>query len=216
MVRRVSSLPKHCRHQAKDLGHVRLDGRVIYTGPWGSGQSVQAYNRLLAEWLANGRRLPARLSGESSYTIADLVADFWVHAESYCRKDGKPTRELGNIRSAMKPLLGLYGGQSAATFGPLALKALRARLVDDGLCRGVINQRVGMIKRLKSATPMSAARLPCGSTSGASKPPPGRPSSSDTELLRPPVESLPVAKSAIPSWLKSPSATARGLLAPTS
>lgn len=148
MVRSSTSIPKHCRHKAKNLGYVRLSGQVLYTGPWASAEAEQKYNRLVAEWLARGRRLPPSALAGPGYRIADLVADYWVHAEQYYRKDGKPTREIANIRAAMKPLLKLYGHTEAAEFGPLAVKALREELIDDGLCRGVVNQRVGMIKRM--------------------------------------------------------------------
>src|SRR5689334_13959904 len=146
MVRRSSQIPQHCVHRAKGRGYVRLNGRVIYTGPWNSAAADQRYNQLVSEWLASGRRLPGIAVAGPDYTIADLVADFWVHAEGYYKKDGQPTRELANIRSAMKPLLEVYGRTPAADFGPLALKALREKMVLSGLCRPVVNQRVGMVK----------------------------------------------------------------------
>lgn len=41
----------------------------------------------------------------------------------------------------------LYGGASASDFGPKKLKAIRRQLIEDGLSRGVVNTRVGQIKR---------------------------------------------------------------------
>lgn len=38
--------------------------------------------------------------------------------------------------------------QPAASFGPLALKAVRKKMIDGGLSRKLINQRVGRIRRL--------------------------------------------------------------------
>ena len=52
------------------------------------------------------------------------------------------------IRAALRPLRQLYGSTWAGDFGPKKLKAVRQHLVDIGLSRGVINTRVGRIKRL--------------------------------------------------------------------
>ncbi len=50
-------LPGHLQHKPKNLGYVRLNGRVIYTGRWGSKGADGEYRRLIAEWLASGGRL---------------------------------------------------------------------------------------------------------------------------------------------------------------
>ncbi len=42
----------------------------------------------------------------------------------------------------------LFGDLAAAEFSPLKLKAVRQSLIDAGVSRGVINQRVGRVKRL--------------------------------------------------------------------
>jgi hypothetical protein len=42
----------------------------------------------------------------------------------------------------------LYGHTLARDFGPLALNAVRQKMVDVGLSRGVVNQRVGRVKRI--------------------------------------------------------------------
>jgi integrase len=48
----------------------------------------------------------------------------------------------------MVALKELYGHTLAREFSPLALKALRQKLLEAGLSRGVINQRIGRVKRL--------------------------------------------------------------------
>src|SRR4051794_4104126 len=52
-------IPKHCHHKASGRGVVRLSGKDHYTGPWGTPAAEAAYERLLAEWLANGRSAAA-------------------------------------------------------------------------------------------------------------------------------------------------------------
>lgn len=74
---------------------------------------------------AAGRRLPA-VEGNAT-TIVELIAAYWKFAERHYRKNGEPTKELDNIRYALRPLNKLYGRSLVSEFGPLALKALQAK-----------------------------------------------------------------------------------------
>src|SRR5205814_2810357 len=76
------------------------------------------------------------------------ILKYWRFAESYYAKDGQPTKELAGIRETLRPLRALYGRSAARDFGPRALKAVQQKLVDDGNCRTVVNQRIGRIKRM--------------------------------------------------------------------
>jgi integrase len=66
----------------------------------------------------------------------------------YRHPDGNPTSELADYKLSLRPLRHSYGHTPAREFGPLALKAARQAMVDDGLSRGVVNQRVGRIRRM--------------------------------------------------------------------
>ena len=62
MPRLGNRVPAYCRHKRKkghDLAYVLLSGRTIYLGPHGTKRSKREYDRILEEWLANDRRLPA-------------------------------------------------------------------------------------------------------------------------------------------------------------
>jgi integrase len=48
----------------------------------------------------------------------------------------------------MGPLRKLYGDTPAGKFGPLALKAVRQRFIDAGLCRNEVNRRTRLIVRM--------------------------------------------------------------------
>jgi TusA-related sulfurtransferase len=69
-------------------------------------------------------------------------------AKKYYFKGGEPTKELTCMREAIKPLRRLYGHSEAREFGPKSLKAVRQHMIGAGLSRGVINRRVGRIKRV--------------------------------------------------------------------
>src|SRR5262249_54986833 len=78
----------------------------------------------------------------------ELLVAFWRHViEHHRHADGTPTGEQDNYKDSLRPLRELYGHTLARDFGPLALKAVRQKMIDSGLSRGVINQRVGKIKR---------------------------------------------------------------------
>src|SRR5262249_17952586 len=115
--------------------------------------SHEAYWRKLAEWLTRG--IPRSdtqtvTAGSPTPTIGELILAFWTtHGEKYYRRaDGTPTGELDNFPDSLRPLNRLYGHSLACAFGPLALKAVRQSMIEAGLCRNVINQRIGKIVRL--------------------------------------------------------------------
>jgi hypothetical protein len=85
---------------------------------------------------------------EDDLTIADLIHRYWQFAKGHYRKEGKGTSELDNVKYAVRPLRQLYGHTPVKDFGPLALKALRVRMTEDGLSRGVIDSRIGKVKRI--------------------------------------------------------------------
>jgi integrase len=140
--------PSYCHHKASGQAVVRLDGHDHYLGTFGSQESRREYDRLIAEWLAAGRRLPHPPAGDG-LTVNGLLLAYWCWAEkTYCDEDGTPTRELANLKDALRPLRKLYGNTEAACFGPLALRTVREDMIAAGLCRRTINTRVGRLKRV--------------------------------------------------------------------
>jgi hypothetical protein len=125
---------------------VTLSGRDFYLGKWNSPASRREYDRLIGEWLAGGRQVPTE--NHDDRTVAELLAAYWGFAKSYYRKNGRPTGELNEYRLTIRAVRHLYGPTPARDFGPRALKVIRQRMVDAGLCRGVVNQRIGRVKRI--------------------------------------------------------------------
>jgi hypothetical protein len=140
--------PSYRHHKPSDQGVVTLDGRDFYLGRYNSPPSRAEYDRLIAEWLSNGRRLPVPTSGAGSdLTVNELLLAYLRHADGYYVKNGKPTVEPGNIRLAVRPLRQLYGHTPARNFGPLGLKAVRQAMIGAGNCRSEINRRIGRVVR---------------------------------------------------------------------
>jgi len=82
-------------------------------------------------------------------TAAELVAAFWKHGEEHYRHpDGRPTGELACFRAALRPLVELYGSTPARDFGPLALRAVRERMIGAEMARGTINGHVNRVRHV--------------------------------------------------------------------
>ena len=133
--------PAYGLHKASGQARVRIDGDDIYLGVYGTPESRDQYDDLMAEWFAkhgdvSGYRL----------TVDELAIRFIEHAEQYYRKNGQPTGEANNIRSALRPMVAMFGTVRVRDFGPLKLKDVRQSMIDDGCCRTSINRRVARIK----------------------------------------------------------------------
>ena len=140
--------PSYRLHKPTGQAVVTLNGRDHYLGLHSTPESRAEYDRLLAEWLANGRRRlsPAGSDGHD-LTINELLLAYLRFADSYYVKHGKPTTEPDSIRVTIRPLRRLFGTTLAREFGPLQLKAVRQAFIESGLCRNEVNKRTGRIVR---------------------------------------------------------------------
>lgn len=153
MSRPRSSVPRYLHHKATGRAFVFVRGendarKPVYLGPYGSSESKRAYARIVAGCQAGQTPQAAAVVGTEP-TIADLVIEFMKHAaKHYRRPDGTTTNELVEYRCSFRPLADLYSDTPARQFGPRALKAVRAKMVESGLARKVVNARVSRIRRM--------------------------------------------------------------------
>ena len=118
-----SFIPKYRKHQASGQAVVTISGRDHYLGPHGTKASRLEYDRLVCEWLENGRH-PVGIEG-TEIILTEVIARYWQFAKGYYKRAGRCTREAPGIKQALKPVRELYGSEHAAEFGPMALKAIR-------------------------------------------------------------------------------------------
>ena len=138
--------PKYRKHKASGQAVVTLNGRDFYLGPHGSTASRVEYDRLTAEWLQNGRSLPP--AERSDTTVVEVIAAYVKFAKAYYVKNGRPTREATLIRDTMRFVRDRYGRIPTVDFGPLALKAVRQRMIEADHSRGYINKNIDRIRRM--------------------------------------------------------------------
>ena len=148
-----NKVPSYRLHKASGQAVVTLNGHDIYLGIHNSVESREAYQAALNEWLASRRQhassgtLEREATPVGGLTINELFLAYWEFVQEHYRKYSKPTSEVASIKRALTPLLKLYGRRPGRMFGPLALKACRQRMIEDGLTRGVINNHIGRVKR---------------------------------------------------------------------
>ena len=128
-------------HKPSGQAVVTLGGRDHYLGPHGTRASREAYDRLLAEWLAAGR--PQAATAQRAELLGEVLADYVDYARDYYRP---PSTEISNILQALRPLK-TYIETPADAFGPKALRGVLHTWANAGLARTTINKRKGIILR---------------------------------------------------------------------
>jgi len=70
MPRLVHTLPQIRHHTPSNRASIRIDSKEFWLGTYGSPESLREYDRIISEWLANGRKLPV-----PSPKVADIKSD---------------------------------------------------------------------------------------------------------------------------------------------
>ena len=105
--------PKLTHHKPSGQARVRIDGRDLYLGRFGTPEAEAAYHAVIAEWRATGKAPRGRVSGthagraapHAGPTGSEVILAFWKWAE--CRyPDREPGRmhgDLGGVGSQRQP-----------------------------------------------------------------------------------------------------------------
>jgi integrase len=144
-------VPKYRLHKPTGLAVVRLSGRDMYLGRYGSPESEARYETAVAEWLRNDRKAPPRPSRgvpRHNLVVDELILAYLDFAKGYYVKNGEKTGEVRNIKDALRFASSRFGSTLVAEFGPADLKAVREAMVQAGLCRNVVNARTNRIRRM--------------------------------------------------------------------
>jgi len=143
MPRKKQLVPAYLLHKPTGQARVRIEGRDCYLGPYGSDESRIRYGQLVSKFAGGQQIDPVKSSGKRGSlprnekpdpgpTVGELCVVFLEHAKSHYTKAGKATSEICILKSCMRPLNDLYGRTPAAEFGPLALKAVREKMIALG------------------------------------------------------------------------------------
>ena len=155
-------IPKILHYKSKDLAYIIVGGNKKYLGKFGSPEVEIKRLQVWADHLAgrdssNRKPIPTVKS-----SVAVLVQKFLDDARSVYTKHGRQTGTYEQFKIAVDPLLKYFGLTQIQDFGPLALKKLRQKMVDDErvvkypsgkeirqkLSRNTVNKRIAMIKQV--------------------------------------------------------------------
>ena len=157
--------PRYCLHKPSGRGYVELGGKQRYLpGKHGSRESVQEYEKLVGEYLANGRKLPK----ESPATPANVPGAMTCRELALKFLDWSKFRydEKGHSHcwAAMFFLTKYFGDTPVDDFIPVSLESLQERMSvemaeppgekpktgkrrEGGYARMTINRHISIIKR---------------------------------------------------------------------
>ncbi len=148
---RVKHNPSLCLHKPTGQAYVTIEGRPHYLGKYGLPETQERYDRFIAEWLSNGRRLRV---DPQEITVSEVCVAYLKYAEEYFVKPGdqdgkkKNTSQIFLVTRTIKPLVALYGRKCASDFGPVAARTVRDAWVDDGLSRATVRKYFTTLKAL--------------------------------------------------------------------
>jgi integrase len=124
-----------------------MSGKAIYLGTYNSPESKAAYAAIVGEW--SGAQTSSKPVDEKPVvaphrlTIAEALVQYKAHAERYYGV----SREVDNLREALRPVREQFGWMVMSEFGPLQIRVLRNKWIEAGLSRNTINARVIRLKR---------------------------------------------------------------------
>ena len=97
----IVSVPPYRLHKSSGRAYVNLNRQRVYLGRYDQPESRAEYDRVITEWLANGRQ---RRADPATLTVNELAARFWRHAESYYRHSHgiEPARQSAEDRTAIR------------------------------------------------------------------------------------------------------------------
>ena len=159
MPRQKNAIPSYLLYKVagrEAQARVRIDGKDILLGPYGSEESCIKYGTLISQAagglsvdpLANRVTNRVTDSGDTGLLVAELLLAFKRHADVYYSKDGKKTAEVDCLNSAMRPVRELFAMLPAKDFSPLNLKAVQQKYVAAGWSRGFVNASANRIRRI--------------------------------------------------------------------
>lgn len=92
--------PKYAFHKATGQARVRINGKSIDLGEYGSEESRRRYDELVIDDMQGILNVSSH-----KLTIAQLCIAYVKHARSYYVKNGRITSEVSNIQVALRALV---------------------------------------------------------------------------------------------------------------
>ncbi|HRX84090.1 MAG TPA: hypothetical protein P5572_03635, partial [Phycisphaerae bacterium] len=137
-------IPSYRHHKPTGQAVVTIGGKDTYLGKYGTAASRNAYARAIAEHTATG----GVVVHADDLTVSELLAAYWKHAQTKYGRRASARSRLSLIKRATTPLRKLYGRTEAGKFGPLGLRAVRAKFTEADYSRKYVNDLTAVVVRL--------------------------------------------------------------------
>jgi integrase len=129
----MKRLPSYRLHKSSNQAICRILGRTYYLGEFGTKESQDKFNRLVAEYLTN----PSFGIEKSSLSVAEAVVQYLRFAQGYFRN----SKEYTEFCRACRPLVERFGDMHVSEFSVQEFKAYRQSWIAKGSARGYINKQ---------------------------------------------------------------------------
>ena len=122
-------VPKYGFHRGTGQARVRIDGKDIWLGKYGTPESMERYAKAVSDWQQSTIEQPAEV------TFGQLAMLYKQYAKAHYRKNGKLTSEYGLVSYAMKWMNQVARNVQLAEVSPRHLKMARDKMIDSGMTR---------------------------------------------------------------------------------
>lgn len=140
----VRAIPRYCGPHASGQAYVIIKRKRVYLGKHNTPESLQAYDRVIGEWIANGGCRPTNAAKRDSCTVQQLAARWLAWFEDYHEGSTK----VYSAKATAKVLVDEYGQLPVEDFRPRCLMRLQDLLVERDLSRGYINETVQRVRQI--------------------------------------------------------------------
>ncbi len=135
-------IPKLRHHTPTGDARVRIKGRDIYLGRYGTEDAERAYRRAIAHLLEHGDAPPPR-AGSAARRLGDLLDRY----DAYARRAMSPETHAGCVVPVIDRLRRFAEDLPIESFGPAELRAFRATLEAERI--PVVGTVAGGVPRLR-------------------------------------------------------------------
>lgn len=146
-------LPALLLHRASGQGRVRIAGRYVYVGKFGTDAARQRYAEVLQQHFSAAAQAavvqpePATAPLARLVTVNDLCLRFVTERiPLYLTSEGKPSAERDCFRGVIRLLHQRFGELPVDNFGPLCLRQIRDDMVKKGWSRNFINKQIRRLR----------------------------------------------------------------------
>ncbi|MEZ5944845.1 MAG: tyrosine-type recombinase/integrase [Planctomycetaceae bacterium] len=134
-------VPKYAFHKGTGQARVRINGKDIWLGKYGTPESMERYAKAVADWQQTAVEQPEQV------TFGQLAMLYKQHAKKHYRKNGKVTTEYGLVCYALKWMNQVARKVQLAEITPRHLKMAKENMIESGMTRGTVNKFLQRIRR---------------------------------------------------------------------